>query len=176
MDNKLFDVNQSIMMNNSYLKTNNEYNNVYNNVIWNMIECADESLIKSLNSKLFNIYNAKINIINNLLNSTDPLPIKNKKDIVKFFNILSPLNNEYHLASYKWNMKMHNGYLLIQNSICKSDLSNYLYDKYINPIHKILGLSKIKYRYYEFKSDRYYKNIDIIFCIGFNDQLPTFLN
>jgi hypothetical protein len=162
MSKKIFDVKQSIMMNNSYSKTKNEYNNV----IWDTIECADDFAIQSLNSKIFNVYNGKINIINNLLNSTVPLPITNKKDVRKFFNILAPLNNEYNLASYNWNMKTHNGYLLIANSICKSDLNDWIYNKYINPIQNILDLAKIEYKYYEFKSSRYYKNIDIVFCIS----------
>ena len=41
----------------------------------------------------------------------------------------------------------------------------FLYKKYINPIKKILKLSKLNFKYYELKSNRFYKNIDIIFVI-----------
>ena len=167
MDNKNIDPKQSIYMYNDYSKTNNKYSNI----IWNEIDngLSDESLIKSINDKLFDTYSAKINIINNLLNSSNPLPILEKKDIIKFFNVLSPLNNEYNFASYTWNFKMYNGYLMIQNSICKADYCEYIKNKYINPIKNILEMTKFKFKYYEFKSNRFYKNIDIIFVIALEE-------
>lgn len=155
---------QQINMNNNFVKTNNKMNNI----IWNTIDSADDNLILSLNSKLNNVYTAKLNLINNLLYSTIPLPLNNKKDYIKLFNILAPLNNEYNLGSYKWNYKFDDNNLYIQNSITKKDYNDIFIKKYIEPLKNLLSMSKFKFEYYEFKLNRYYKNIDIVFVINFD--------
>ena len=166
MNNKNNDFKQFHIMNNVYSKSIPKYNNV----IWNSIDVADESLIKYINSKIFDVYNGKLNLINNLLYSNEPLPINSKQDVIKFFNIISPLNNEFNFGSYNWNTKNvendSSNLLFIQNSIAKADLNKYIYDKYINPIKNILTMSNIKFKYFELKAGRYYKNIDIIFVIS----------
>jgi hypothetical protein len=150
---------QKIKMNNFYNKSNSNLNLV----IWDSIETADENLIHSLNTKLFDTYRAKLNLLYNLLYSNQPLPITDHKSIIKFFNIIAPLNNEFNMGSYAWNFKLDNGKLYVQNSITKFDLNDYLKENYLNPIKSILELSKINHDYYEFKSNRYYKSIDIVF-------------
>jgi hypothetical protein len=166
-NNKNVDHKQSCIMNNIYSKSNSDYNQV----IWDTIDKADDSLIKSLNAKIFDVYQGKLNLINNILNSTIPLPIKTRDDIKKLFNIIAPLNNEYNFGSYKWNFMIpknqNEKILLIQNSITKYNFNEYVLKKYIEPIQNILKLSNIDYKYFEFKSKRFYKNIDIVFVIRF---------
>jgi hypothetical protein len=161
MNNK--DFKQQIFMNNVYDNSNSNLNNV----IWNSIETADDVLIKSLNSKLFNTYQAKLNLLYNLLYSNNPLPINNKQSITKFFKIMSPLNNEFNLASFSWNFKFYNDKLYIQNSISKSDFNDFFEMNFLNPIKNILNLSNVNFDFYLFKSNRYYKNLDIVFVFKF---------
>jgi len=157
MNNK--DFHQQIKMNNFYDKSNSNVNEL----IWNTIESADDTLIRSLNTKLFDTYHAKINLLYNLLYSTEPLPIKDKKSITKFFNIIAPLNNEFNMGSNVWNFKLLEKKLYVQNSVTKIDLNDYLQVKYLEPIKHILNLSNINFDYYQLKSNRFYKNIDIVF-------------
>jgi hypothetical protein len=161
MNNK--DSRQQIKMNNFYSKSNTKINQI----IWNSVDNMDESLIHSLNSKLFDTYHAKINLLFNLLYSTEPLPIKDKQSIMKFFNLIAPLNNEFNLGSYSWNFKIAENRLYVQNSISKMDFNDNLQTKYLEPIKTILNLSNIKYDYYHIKSSRFYKTVDIIFVINF---------
>lgn len=157
------DYPQKIKMNNTYTRSNPNINDL----IWNSIETADENLINSLNTKLFDTYRAKLNLLYNLLYSQQPLPIKDKKSITKFFNIIAPLNNEFNMGSYSWNFKSIEKKLYVQNSITKVDLTDYLKEHYLNPIKKIFTLSGIKFDYYQINSNRYYKSIDIIFVFNF---------
>jgi hypothetical protein len=152
---------QSIIMNNQYEKSNP----VYNKLIWDTIHLGDSELIKNINSKISDTYHAKINLINNLLYSTKPLPMSNSNDIIKFFNILSPLNNEYNLGSFTWDYILHDKLLIFQNSILKSDYNKYILNKYINPIKNILIISGFKVNLFQFKSKRFNKTIDLIFVI-----------
>jgi hypothetical protein len=161
MDNK--DFLQKIKMNNFYDKSNSDVNEL----IWNSIETADETLIHSLNKKIFDTYHAKLNLLYNLLYSTDPLPIKDKKSIIKFFNIMAPLNNEFNMGSYNWNFKIVEKRLFVQNSITKTDLNDYLKVHYLNPIKSVLKQSGVKFDYYQFKSNRFYRNVDIVFVFDF---------
>jgi hypothetical protein len=132
-------------------------------LIFNSIETADEMLIHSLNSKIFDTYGAKINLLFNLLYSTETLPINTMKSIMHFFNIISPLNNEFNMGSYKWNFKTVENRLYVQNSITKHDLNDYVKLKYLNPLNKVLTISNLTFDYYQIKSSRFYKNVDIIF-------------
>ena len=155
------DFKQSLIMNNVYSKSNTKYNKI----IWDTIEKADDSLINTINSKIFDTYHAKINLINNLLYSTEPLPIFNSSDIIKFFSILSPLNNEYNLGSFAWDHITHDKLLIVQNSILKSDMNQYVFSKYISPIKNIISLSGFKVHLYQISSKRFNKTIDLIFVI-----------
>lgn len=163
MNNK--DLQQEIKMNNFYSKSNDHLNQL----IWDSIETADDSLIHSINTKLFDTYRAKLNLLFNLLYSNKPLPIKDKDSVLKFFKIISPLNNEFNMGSYNWNYKFHNGKLFVQNSISKTDLNDNLINNYLNPIKKILDFSNIKFKYWEMKSNRYYKNIDLVYVFDFQE-------
>ena len=157
------DFYQKLKMNNFYDKSNTSMNKI----IWDSIDTADETLIHSLNAKLFDTYHAKINLLFNLLYSSEPLPIKDKKSVIKFFNVIAPLNNEFNMGSYSWNFKTSKKRLYVQNSISKIDLNDYLRAKYLEPIKCILNFSNIKYDYYQLKSNRFYKNVDIVFVFDF---------
>ena len=161
MNNKEF--YQQIKMNNFYNKSNVNMNEL----IWNSIETADETLICSLNTKLFDTYHAKINLLFNLLYSSEPLPIKDKKSVIKFFNVIAPLNNEFNMGSYTWNFKSSGKRLYVQNSVSKIDLNDYLRVRYLNPIKCILNFSHLQFEYYQMKSNRYYKNVDIVYVFDF---------
>jgi hypothetical protein len=161
MSNK--DLRQQVVMNNFYNKSNNNLNQV----IWDSVETADDSLIHSLNTKLFDTYRAKLNLLFNLLYSTQPLPIKDKDSVLKFFKIIAPLNNEFNMGSYSWNFKVYEKRLYVQNSVCKIDFNDHLVNGYLDPIKRILEFSNIKFKYYQMKSNRYYKNIDIIYVFDF---------
>ena len=161
MNNK--DLLQKIKMNNFYDKSNSNVNEL----IWNSIETADETLIHSLNTKLFDTYHAKLNLLYNLLYSTEPLPIKDKRSIIKFFSVIAPLNNEFNMGSFSWNFKSSGTRLYVQNSITKADLNDYLKVHYLNPIKSVLKQSGIKFDYYQFKSNRFYRNVDIVFVFDF---------
>jgi hypothetical protein len=79
--------------------------------------------------------------------------------------MLSPLNIEYNMGSKSWNFKIHNGFLLIQNSALKTNLSMWFYENYLLQISKILKLSQIDYEYKEFNNRRFFKSKDIIYVI-----------
>ena len=160
MNNK--DFLQKIKMNNFYDKSKSNVNEL----IWNSIETADETLIHSLNTKIFDTYHAKLNLLYNLLYSTEPLPIKDKKSIIKFFNVIAPLNNEFNMGSHSWNFKISEKRLFVQNSITKIDLNDYLKVHYLNPIKSVLKISGIEFDYYQFKSNRFYRTKNITkYCI-----------
>jgi hypothetical protein len=152
---------QNIKMNNiiSYNK------NIDPNYILDKINILDEDLIKNINNKIISTYNAKLNLINYVLNSNET-NIKNKsRDIKNFFIFLNPLNNEYNLSSYEWDFKVVDNLLLIQNSISKSLANDNFYNNYIYKIKNILSNSKLEFKYHEFKTCRFYKTLDIIFSI-----------
>ena len=160
-ESKIFNM-QQIIMNNS---VQNKCDNM--EFIWNNINTCDNNIIKKMASMLTNEYQLKINLIYSLLYSNNTLPLKNHADIINFFYFISPLNNEFLMASYKWNVKIvkddnGNDKLFIQNSINKIDSCNLFYNKYINPIKNILIKSCIKFDYFEFKCNRFYKSKDIV--------------
>jgi hypothetical protein len=160
-ESKLINV-QKIIMNNS---VQNKCDNM--EFIWNNINTSDTNIIKKMSSMLTNEYQQKLNLIYSLLYSNNSLPLKNHTDIINFFYFISPLNNEFLMASYKWNVKIvkddnGNNKLFIQNSINKIDSCNVFYNKYIDPIKNILIKSSIKFDYFEFKCNRFYKSKDIV--------------
>ena len=152
---------QSIKMNN--IITYN--NNIDPNYILNNLVATDEELIKNMNNKIMSVYSAKINLINYVLNSKETIINNNISDIKKFFKFISPLNNEYSLDSYEWNFKLVNNLLIVQNSIPKmlADKTCIFYLNYITKIKNVLNTSTLEYKYHEFKTARFYKNLDIIF-------------
>ena len=152
---------QSIKMNNVITYNNN----IDPNYVLNNLGTTDEELIKTMNSKIMSVYSAKINLINYVLNSKETIIKNNISDIKKFFKFISPLNNEYSLDSYEWNFKLVDNLLLVQNSIPKilADKTCIFYLNYITKIINILNNSDLIYKYHEFKTARFYKNLDIIF-------------
>ena len=152
---------QSIKMNNVITYNNNiDPNYVLNNLV-----ATDEELIKTMNSKIMSVYSAKINLINYVLNSKETIINNNISEIKKFFKFISPLNNEYSLDSYEWNFKLVDNLLLVQNSIPKilADKTCIFYLNYITKIKNLLNNSNLEYKYHEYKTARFYKNLDIIF-------------
>jgi len=152
---------QSIKMNNVITYNNN----IDPNYVLNNLGTTDEGLIKNMNSKIMSVYSAKINLINYVLNSKETIINNNISDIKKFFKFISPLNNEYSLDSYEWDFKLVNNLLLVQNSIPKilADKTCIFYLNYITKIKNVLNNSDLEYKYHEFKTARFYKNLDIIF-------------
>lgn len=152
---------QNIKMNNviSYNKS------IDPNYLIDKINILDEDLIKNINKKIISTYNAKLNLINYVLNSDETNIKYVLHDIKKFYIFLNPLNNEYNLSSYEWDFKVVDNILLIQNSISKSLTNDNFYNNYIDKIKNILSNSKIDFMYHEFKVRRYYKTLDIIFSI-----------
>ena len=152
---------QSIKMNNVITYNNN----IDPNYVLNNLSTTDEELIKTMNSKIISVYNAKINLINYVLDSKETIINNNISDIKKFFNFISPLNNEYSLDSYEWDFKLVDKLLLVQNSIPKilADKTCTFYLNYITKIKNVLNNSDLEYKYHEFKTARFYKNLDIIF-------------
>ena len=152
---------QSIKMNN--IITYN--NNIDPNYVLNNLNATDEELIKNMNSKIMSVYSAKINLINYVLNNNETIIKNNILDIKKFFIFINPLNNEYSLDSYEWNFKIVNNLLLVHNSIPKilADKTCIFYLNYIKKIKNVLNNSCFEYKYHEYKTARFYKNLDIIF-------------
>lgn len=143
------------IMDDKKLVENNEY-------IYNVIKNGDIDLIKHVNNKIFTDNDHRFFLVSKILNSNYKI---NYLDIRNFFAILSPLNIEYNMGDKKWNYKLWNEYLLIQNSVLKQNISPLFYDMYINKIKHILNISEIKYYYKEFKDRRNNKTKDIIFII-----------
>jgi hypothetical protein len=159
---------QKITMNNHkiYEFSNKEFilNNLYN--------LDDTDISESIYRHINNPYQKKINLINMILDSELSIPMSNYQDIIKFFNWLSPLNNEYNLSSKDWNIKTikygNKEKILLQNSISKSDISRQFYKNYIDLIKKKIKTSGLKYNYFEFKSKRFNKIKDIIWVFDKN--------
>jgi hypothetical protein len=154
---------QQTQLNNFYSKSNTNMNQI----IWDSIETADESLILALNSKITNTYRAKINLLYNLLHSTKPLPLTDAKSVIKFFNIIAPLGNEFSFGCFSWNFKLVGKRLYVQNSVSKLDLNDYLRYNFLNPIKRVLKVSNVKFNYYQLKSARFYRSVDVVYVIDF---------
>jgi hypothetical protein len=140
-------------------------NNIDPNYVLNNLVATDEELIKTMNSKIMSVYSAKINLINYVLNNNETIINNNILDIKNFFKFINPLNNEYGLDSYEWNFKLVDNLLLVQNSIPKilADKTCIFYLNYITKIKNVLNNSDLEYKYNEYKTSRFYKNLDIIF-------------
>lgn len=160
VNNKLSN-RQFIMMNNynKNIITNKDFiiKNIYSN---------DDYIFEKIYNYIKNPYQKKINLINMILNSDLIIPLKTKYDIIKFFNWLSILNNEFNMSSYKWNYKEikygNKEKFLLQNSISKNNIGKNFYLNYIDLIKKKLTESNVNFCYFEFKSKRFNKIKDII--------------
>lgn len=126
----------------------------------------DENIIGSIYSSISNPYQKKLNLIYLILKSDIKFNFTHYHDIILFFNWLSPLNIEFNMSSKDWNRKTirygNKEKILLQNSISKKDNGHNFYQNYIDLIKKVLTNGKIKYYYFEFKSKRFTKIIDII--------------
>ena len=113
---------QNIKMNNvlSYNKS------IDPNYIIDKINILDEDLIKNINNKIISTYNAKLNLINYVLNSDETNIKYVLHDIKKFYIFLNPLNNEYNLKLHegdtlalnitdKWNLQLHSFDVVLGN-------------------------------------------------------------
>jgi hypothetical protein len=156
---KYIDHFQQITMNNVYSRSKP----LYDKLIWDNIDRADDTMIHYLNDKIVDTYRMKLNLIYNLLYSIEGLPITNKKDILKLFNIFAPLSNEFDLGSYRWSNKMVGDRLYIQNSVLKVDFTDHFKKFFLNPIKKLLVSSGVNFKFYNFKSTRFQRNIDLVF-------------
>ena len=136
------------------------------NLIWkNLIE-DDEINLKELNNIISSPKIIKQNLIEYLLNSDSGLPLLDKNDIIQFFKILNPLNLELKMGSIEWNSKyVDNKILLIQNSISKKDSRDNKFSRFIYLVKNKLIKSNIKFTYFEFDTNRFFKSKDIIFVM-----------
>jgi hypothetical protein len=154
---------QKIIMNNfketKLLNTQLILNNVYS---------TDIEIYSQIYSQIDNPYQKRLNTINLLLKSDLLIPMDNFMDVKKFFNWLSPLNNEFNFSSKDWTFKTikygNREKILLQNSISKQDMGRNFYSNYIDLIKKKLSQSNVNYVYFEFKSKRFNKIKDIIWA------------
>jgi hypothetical protein len=154
---------QQIIMNN-YKETN-----ILNkDLILNNIYSTDDEIYSQIYRQIDNPYQKRLNIILLLLKSDIPIPLIDMTEIIRFFNWLSPLNNEFNLSSKNWSFKTikygNKEKFLLQNSISKKDMGKTFYSNYIDLIKKKLTDSKVIYFYFEFKSKRFNKVKDIIWA------------
>lgn len=136
------------------------------------IYSTEDDIYSQIYNLIENPYQKKLNIMNMILKSDLIIPMNNSIDIIKFFNWLSPFNNEYYLSSKNWKIKIitygNKVKFLLQNSISKKDMGKSFYLNYIDLIKKKLSLSKVKYYYFEFKCKRFNKIKDIIWAFDKN--------
>lgn len=141
-------------------------------LILNNIYSTDDDIYLQIYKQIDNPYQKRLNIIDLLLKSDLIIPMNNSIDIIRFFNWLSPLNNEYNLSSKDWAIKTikyaNKKKILLHNSISKNDMGKSFYSNYIDPIKKKLLLSNVQYCYFEFKSKRFNKVKDIIWVFNCN--------
>ena len=148
---------QELMHNN--IKNNNILDNI--DIIKKAIENGDNDLMKSFYNKVSNDHEIRVNLIKKII-SVDYIIENNIDEIKKFFGMLSPLNIEYNMGSKSWDFKIHQNFIIIQNTALKTNLSMWFYENYLLQISKILKLSNISYEYKEFNHRRYFKSKDII--------------
>lgn len=137
-------------------------------LILNGIYSTDDEIYTQIYSLINNPYQKRLNTINLLLNSDLQIPMNNLLDIKKFFNWLSPLNNEFNLSSKDWTFKTikygNREKILLHNSISKKDMGMTFYSNYIDLVKKKLSQSNVDYMYFEFKSKRFNKVKDIVWA------------
>lgn len=153
---------------NIIMKNYTETRIVNPDLILNNIYSFDDEIYSQIYKQIENPYKKKLNIMNLILESDLKIPMSTHTDIIKFFNWLSPLNNEYNMSSKDWNIKTieyaNKKSILLQNSISKKDMGGKFYSNYIDLIKKKLSDSKVEYIYFEFKSKRFNKVKDIVWA------------
>ncbi len=168
--------------NNNFNKLNNKQKIIMNNhtstkilnseLILNNIYKIDDDIYTQIYNLIDNPYQKRLNVINLLLKSDIIIPMNNFIEINKFFNWLSPLNNEFNLSSKDWKIKTikygNKEKYLLNNSISKQNMTENFYSNYIDLIKKKLLLSNIDYTYFEFKSKRFNKVKDIVWSFDKN--------
>lgn len=154
---------QKIMMNNF-----KETKLINHQLILENIYSTDDEIYSQIYKQIDNPFQKRLYTINLLLKSDLMIPMNNLSDIIKFFNWLSPLNNEFNLSSKDWAFKTvkygNKEKILLQNSISKQDIGRTFYSNYIDLVKKKLSQSNVKYVYFEFKSKRFNKVKDIIWA------------
>ena len=132
-------------------------------LILDNIYSTDDEIYSQIYRQIDNPYQKRLNVINMLLCSDLIIPMNNSNDIIKFFNWLSPLNNEFNLGSKNWEKKIikygNKEKILLHNSISKKDMGKTFYSNYIDLIKKKLIQSNVSYCYFVFKSKRFNKII-----------------
>jgi len=150
-----------------------EFNNYDENIkdidvdlILKALHTSDNFLINKLNSNIVTNYQAKINLIQYLLNNKLlKNTFKTINDVKLFFAIIVPLSNEYKLGSLKYNYKIENEYFFVHNSISKEYVTQ-IFDKFIYTIIK--HFDNLEFYYYDLKNKRFNKTLDIIFVFKIN--------
>ena len=154
---------QQIIMNNYKETTINN-----NQLVLNNIYSTDDEIYSQIYNQISNPYQKRLNTIGLLLKSDLIIPMSNMTDIIRFFNWLSPLNNEFNMGSKDWAWKKikygNKEKFLLQNSISKQDMGRTFYSNYIDLIKAKLTLAGIEFCYFEFKSKRFNKVKDIIWA------------
>lgn len=162
--NKLKFLNKQQIIMNNYKETT--INN--NQLILNNIYSTDDEIYSQIYKQISNPYQKRLNTIGLLLKSDLVIPMSNMVDIIRFFNWLSPLNNEFNMGSKDWAFKTikygNKEKFLLQNSISKQDMGRTFYSNYIDLVKAKLTLTGINFCYFEFKSKRFNKVKDIIWA------------
>lgn len=160
-NNSLFLNKQKIIMDNQ-----KQIQILNKDFILNNIYSTDDDINLQLYKHLLCPYQKRLNLMNLILKSNLIIPLNNMIQIIKFFNWLSPLNNEFNMGSKDWAFKKikygNKQKFLLQNSISKQDMGRSFYSNYIDLIKKKLSESKTNYYYFEFKSKRFNKIKDVI--------------
>lgn len=137
-------------------------------LILNNIYSTDDEIYSQIYKQLSNPYQKRLNTILLILKSNMVIPMTNMTDIIRFFNWLSPLNNEFNMSSKNWAWKKikygNKEKFLLQNSISKQDMGKTFYSNYIDLVKLKFSLGGINFCYFEFKSKRFNKVKDIIWA------------
>ncbi len=130
-------------------------------IVLTALKTDNEHLITMLNKKILTPYQKKINLIEHMINK---LLLKNTfnivDDIFNFFNLISPMSNQYKLGSLKFNNKIVDNYLFIHNSVLKKNITD-SFECFIDLICK--HFENIEFHFYDLRNTRFNKTLDIIF-------------
>lgn len=154
---------QQIIMNNC-----KETRILNNELILNNIYSTDDEMYSQIYKQILNPYQKRLNTMYLLLKSDLVIPMPTITDIIRFFNWLTPLNNEFNMSSKDWAYKKikygNKQKFLLQNSISKQDMGKTFYSNYIDLVKNKLTLGNVNFYYFEFKSKRFNKVKDIIWA------------
>lgn len=154
---------QQIIMNNC-----KETRILNNELILNNIYSTDDEMYSQIYKQILNPYQKRLNTMYLLLKSDLVIPMLTITDIIRFFNWLTPLNNEFNMSSKDWAYKKikygNKQKFLLQNSISKQDMGKTFYSNYIDLVKNKLTLGNVNFYYFEFKSKRFNKVKDIIWA------------